>query len=145
MQIHRLHGPDLDDTRIIDEHVDGTEALARVLDHAIYLGLVGHVTGHRQHINAPLAEFVARAVQLVRVASAQDQSRVVRGQFAGEHESEPARTARQQDNLALEIVKPQAPAHSAQGDIGTNPRRRQQPGSASPLHGSPPSANGWRK
>src|SRR5439155_17345972 len=91
---HVLDWADLDDARVVDQHVDGTHPVHRVRDQSLRLVPAAHVARGNLHLSAARCEIVARALQLRPIARGYRDERPQAAKLASDEQAQAARPAR---------------------------------------------------
>ena len=110
---HLFERPDLDDARVVDEHVHAAEMARHHLDEFPDLRAVGHVAREGEGARPAPFEVTSRALKLRRVARADGDVRALFGELAREHKPQSARAARDEHGLAAQVVLQPSPVESA--------------------------------
>ena len=104
-QLHVVQRTDLDDSGVVDQDVDAAVVLDRLRDGAFDILALANIRWHDQHLGGrlPVVDIVRGPPEFVLVASDERDARAFSGELPCEHESEPARSAGDDNRFAAEV------------------------------------------
>jgi hypothetical protein len=121
--LHVLERTDFDDAGVVDQDVDRAEMADDVPDGCLDLLAVEQIAGNDRNIAASVDELVMRALKFIKITGEQGNAPAFRADLPRQHQSEAARSAGDQANLASE--RKWAPR-----DLSKSPACEDEPGGA---------------
>src|SRR5215216_414013 len=90
---HHFQRTDLNDARVVHEHVYRAEASIDGRDHSLHVLLVGDIAGNDHDFGAEFFKIETRLIELLFVARAKHESGAFARELASHHEAESSRAA----------------------------------------------------